>query len=51
LQRVCGNCRNKDVCLAELEIAPEARDWQSYCSNAGTIRSLEDPTENKSICR
>ncbi len=42
LQRVCGNCRSKDVCQAELEIAPDAQDWRRYCSNAGTIRSLEN---------
>jgi hypothetical protein len=42
LQRVCGNCNSKDVCQAELEIAPDARDWRRYCSNAGTIRSLEN---------
>ena len=41
LQRVCGNCRSRDVCQAELEIAPDAQEWRRYCSNAGTIRSLE----------
>lgn len=41
LQRVCGNCRSRDVCRNELELAPDAQDWRRYCPNEHTIKSLE----------
>jgi hypothetical protein len=40
LQRVCGNCRKKEVCRNELELAPDAQDWRRYCPNEHTIRTL-----------
>lgn len=40
LQRVCTLCDSRDVCRHELELAPDASDWQRYCPNEGTIKSL-----------
>jgi hypothetical protein len=42
LQRVCSVCDSKDVCQAELDLAPEAPDWQRYCPNVGTITALKN---------
>lgn len=42
LQRVCSVCDSQDVCRNELDLAPEAPDWQRYCPNAGTIKALKN---------
>lgn len=42
LQRVCTLCGSKDVCRNELDLAPEAQDWQRYCPNVGTIEALKN---------
>ncbi len=42
LQRVCTLCDSKDVCQNELDLAPEAPDWQRYCPNVGTINALKN---------
>jgi hypothetical protein len=42
LQRCCSNCRDKVVCLHELEDKPRKVTWPSYCPNEATLGALTD---------
>lgn len=40
LQRTCALCADKARCEHDLDHRPESREWESYCPNAGTLRTL-----------
>ena len=40
LQRTCALCAEKGRCEHDLDYRPESREWESYCPNAGTLKTL-----------
>lgn len=40
LQRTCALCADKARCEHDLDHRPGSREWESYCPNAGTLRTL-----------
>ena len=40
LQRTCALCTEKARCADDLNNMPNERDWETYCPNAGTLRTL-----------
>ena len=42
LQRCCSKCRDKVLCVHELEDKPRNVTWPSYCPNEATLDALSD---------
>jgi hypothetical protein len=42
LQRCCSKCRDKVLCVHELEDKPRNLTWPSYCPNEATLDALSD---------
>jgi hypothetical protein len=42
LQRCCSNCRDKVLCVHELEDKPREVTWPSYCPNEATLDALTE---------
>ena len=40
LQRTCAGCPEKGRCADDMSDDPTAPGWESYCANAGTLRTL-----------
>jgi hypothetical protein len=40
LQRCCSLCRNKELCIHELEDKPREVSWPKYCPNEYTLTAL-----------
>lgn len=40
LQSTCSRCPDRKRCADDMEISPLAPGWESYCPNAGTLRTL-----------
>lgn len=40
LQRTCACCTDKQRCVGDMAADINAPGWESYCPNAGTLRSL-----------
>ena len=40
LQRTCSRCSERQRCKDDMALSPLAPGWDSYCPNAGTLRTL-----------
>ena len=40
LRRNCALCKEKSRCAEDLAQEPHERHWETYCPNAGTLRTL-----------
>jgi hypothetical protein len=40
LERTCAQCKDRDRCAEEMKDDPLPAGWESYCPNAGTLRTL-----------
>lgn len=40
LQRTCAMCSEKQRCKDDMAVSPVLPGWESYCPNAGTLRTL-----------
>jgi len=40
LVRTCCNCTGKRQCADQLDAAPDAPDWKTYCPNADTLSEI-----------
>ena len=40
LQRTCSRCSEQQRCKDDMALSPLAPGWDSYCPNAGTLRTL-----------
>jgi hypothetical protein len=40
LQRTCASCTEKERCADDMAEGPNPPGWESYCPNAGTLRTL-----------
>ncbi len=40
LKRTCANCTEKQRCADDMAENPNPPGWESYCPNAGTLRTL-----------
>ena len=47
LQSRCSLCRNKQLCVHELEDKPREPTWPKYCPNEHTLAALERPIEER----
>jgi hypothetical protein len=46
LQRCCSLCRDKGLCIHELEDRPREPMWPAYCPNQQTLAALTERTAN-----
>ena len=46
MQRVCGLCRDKPQCHADLAAGTSAGHYRDYCPNAPTIHALGEATKH-----
>src|SRR5262245_20555738 len=46
MQRCCSLCRDKGLCIHELEDQPREPMWPAYCPNEQTLAALTEPTAN-----
>lgn len=52
LQRCCSLCRDKGLCIHELEDQPREPTWPAYCPNEQTLDALNDQAGDRtSPCR
>jgi hypothetical protein len=40
LQRTCAHCSEKKRCLHDFKVSANPEGWESYCPNAGTLKTL-----------
>jgi hypothetical protein len=40
LQRTCAHCSEKKRCLHDFKVSETHEGWESYCPNAGTLKTL-----------
>src|SRR5687768_4150535 len=40
LQRTCAHCSDKKRCLHDFKVSANPEGWESYCPNAGTLKTL-----------
>lgn len=40
LQKTCARCTDKGRCASDFRASPNPAGWETYCPNAGTLRTL-----------
>ncbi len=40
LERTCGACPDQRRCAKDMATSNDANDWEAYCPNAGSLRTL-----------